>query len=779
MADKAPKPVGRPPRRLLVRRRRTLVLELLAVLAVVGVVLWLALPGLARWAALRVLADRGLADADLTIETLSPGELVVTGLRIGAADPLTVGRLALTFGLGDLLDGRLEGLTVDNVRLGLAVAEDGAVTLPALAPLFTDTGEGGPPPRLAVGQIVLSAVRVEATSPWGDLAADLDGGLVIDTGGESSGALTLGGLANHEALGVVPLSGRLAFRGALPAIAFLDADLSLPGLPLPHLTTRDLRLTARLADDALAAVLVLDADEARLRADLSAPLAALADPVNGDLSAKVTGQVFQAPWPDLPVPLALDLTAQAAAGRADVTAVLTNGDNRLDLSGPVALAPLVAGKVPDLDLAYAVALRTAPVPDLPVPLSARGRAALAQDHLRLDADLKQGASTAQLALDAPLATLPDRLTLTGDVTLLHQALPGLPAPLTLRGQALTVARDGDRITLAATAPLAVTWHDAPAVAATLAAQQDAFAVVRLKAGAFDGLDLALDGLDVERDGLAVHLARGRGTVTAAGLALERAVLTLPQVPPPVTLSGTLDWSGPPLAFDLTARALDGKVVAQAKGRHQGTAGSADVTLHPVTFLPGLLQPKDLSPEGAQVSDVTGAVSAQGAVAWTADGVTSDLAAVIDDLSLTHDETKVTGIAGTLRLLRPWPPVTAPKQVITVQSVDPGQPAGPVKAVFSLAADGTVVLDNLTTDFVDGQVRTGGLTFDPAHPKADLVVDVDGLGIPRLLTLVDVAGLNGGGTLDGRLPIHLEDGGFSVTKGEIKARSPGVLSYKPA
>ena len=173
-----------------------------------------ALPRLAENRILHALAEAGVTDARLTVESVGWREASITDVRIG--DGLSIAAITARYGLGDVMDGRIRELAVDALLLR-GEASGAGVSFPALDPLLGNGGGGG---RIPLDTIILRNSHVELTTPLGDVAAALEGTVHIAPEGDLNGLLEI-----HVDAANGQLSGRLTFA-ASPAQAY-DAQLEI------------------------------------------------------------------------------------------------------------------------------------------------------------------------------------------------------------------------------------------------------------------------------------------------------------------------------------------------------------------------------------------------------------------------------------------------------------------------------------------------------------------------------------------------------------------------
>ena len=147
--------------------------------------------------------------------------------------------------------------------------------------------------------------------------------------------------------------------------------------------------------------------------------------------------------------------------------------------------------------------------------------------------------------------------------------------------------------------------------------------VRLRDGEVTLPDAEVSLLDVGLD-LRMAVADFTPTMDRLSVSARRVIDESVEVTRFVPLSLEVTARGAPtggapdrLRFQATVRGGDGAFVLDADGTHDPNAGrgDAEVILHPIRFVPGGLQPADLSPAAAAfLQEVTGLVSASD-LAW--------------------------------------------------------------------------------------------------------------------------------------------------------------------
>lgn len=121
--------------------------------------------------------------------------------------------------------------------------------------------------------------------------------------------------------------------------------------------------------------------------------------------------------------------------------------------------------------------------------------------------------------------------------------------------------------------------------------------------------------------------------------------------------------------------------------------------------------------------------------------------------------------------------------LTVEQLDPGIPVGPIQlknAHYQASLDnllqGVADWQSVQANLLNGKVWLDAQEFDLKRPQT-LALHVQGLELQELLKVYPAEGLAGTGTIDGTLPIHIDNGEFYIEAGQLQARQPGVLQFQ--
>ncbi|WP_373185636.1 YdbH domain-containing protein [Halopseudomonas sp.] len=122
--------------------------------------------------------------------------------------------------------------------------------------------------------------------------------------------------------------------------------------------------------------------------------------------------------------------------------------------------------------------------------------------------------------------------------------------------------------------------------------------------------------------------------------------------------------------------------------------------------------------------------------------------------------------------------------LTLETLDPGVAMGPLSVDLRYAAHlerllaGLLRIEHAQVQVLGGQVLVEPAVLNLSSASHALVLDIRGVELDRLFAAYPAEGLEGRGTLDGRLPVTLVDGELVIEEGELDARAPGgFLKYR--
>ena len=209
------------------------------------------------------------------------------------------------------------------------------------------------------------------------------------------------------------------------------------------------------------------------------------------------------------------------------------------------------------------------------------------------------------------------------------------------------------------------------------------------------------------------------------------------------------------------------------------SGNAVLDVPGITFGAGL-QPEELTrlTEGV-VALVNGGLSGQGRIAWTGSGeVTSTGEFTTHNMDLAASFGPITDMSGTIRFTDLLGLQTAPGQVMSLGSVNPGILVENGAIRYQLLPDQLVKIERGEWPFMGGRLilQETILNFGRPSPKR-LTFEVVGLDAKTFVDSMGFKELSATGTFDGVLPMIFDDEGGRIVGGRLDSREGGgTLAY---
>ena len=208
-------------------------------------------------------------------------------------------------------------------------------------------------------------------------------------------------------------------------------------------------------------------------------------------------------------------------------------------------------------------------------------------------------------------------------------------------------------------------------------------------------------------------------------------------------------------------------------------GTALLDVPGITFGQGL-QPEELTrmTEGV-IALVQGAIRGQGRIAWRGDGaVTSTGEFTTDDIDLAASFGPVTGLAGTIHFSDLLALETAPGQLLTLATINPGILVDNGVVRYQLLPGQLVKIERGEWPFMGGRLilQETILNFGRPSPKR-LTFEVVGLDAKTFVDSMGFKEIGATGVFDGVLPMIFDDEGGRIVGGRLDSREGGgTLAY---
>ncbi len=284
----------------------------------------------------------------------------------------------------------------------------------------------------------------------------------------------------------------------------------------------------------------------------------------------------------------------------------------------------------------------------------------------------------------------------------------------------------------------------------------------------------------------VDLALALGTGgPRAELLSARLVGTGARSFPALGLSGTAESVESGYRFALSARGAGEQLMLRGEGEHAVATGNGRVTLSvaPVAFAPGRLQPRDLLPPLAVLERVSGQVEGQAELSWDETGVEAAGRFALAGIALDYGDTRIEGLDLQVALEQLFPPRSRERQLLRVARIDAGLPVTDLVAALTLLSSESgspyVLVEQLSAKALGGRVLLAEARIDPAVARQRFALALDPVELAALTEVIGLDELQGRGRLSGRFPVQLEGDSVIIEGGRLEASEPGTVSFRSA
>jgi translocation and assembly module TamB len=203
------------------------------------------------------------------------------------------------------------------------------------------------------------------------------------------------------------------------------------------------------------------------------------------------------------------------------------------------------------------------------------------------------------------------------------------------------------------------------------------------------------------------------------------------------------------------------------------AGEADLSVPGITFAKDF-QPELLTPvTKGVIEDVRGPINGRGHIAWDANGVRSTGRFGTDGIDLAAALGPVSGIAGTIDFTDLLALESAPGQVATVKTINPGIQVTNGVIRYQTLSGARVKVESGRWPFAGGLLTLDPTLLDFSQPvERRMTFHVEGAAADQFLLQFDFQNLNATGVFDGTLPMIFDERGGRIEGGRLAVRSGG-------
>lgn len=207
-------------------------------------------------------------------------------------------------------------------------------------------------------------------------------------------------------------------------------------------------------------------------------------------------------------------------------------------------------------------------------------------------------------------------------------------------------------------------------------------------------------------------------------------------------------------------------------------GVATITVPSLSFTPDFQPDRLTRLTFGVIADVRGTVSGDGRVVWGPEGVSSTGVFRTAGTDLAAAFGPVTGLATEIRFTDLLALQSAPGQVATVASINPGIPVTDGVVRYQTLPDSRVQVEGAIWPFAGGTLSLAPTLLDFGGAGERLMTfTVDGVAADRFLQQFDFDNLQATGTFDGTLPMVFDAAGGRIEGGRLTVRpGGGTLAY---
>ncbi|MDE1152762.1 MAG: YdbH domain-containing protein [Micavibrio sp.] len=222
--------------------------------------------------------------------------------------------------------------------------------------------------------------------------------------------------------------------------------------------------------------------------------------------------------------------------------------------------------------------------------------------------------------------------------------------------------------------------------------------------------------------------------------------------------------------------IDGKYDSATQG------GNIALSMRPTTFTQNVT-PVALSFPLTQtyLQDGFGTMGLSAALAWTKGKngfvTTSGGQLYLKDFTCTIRDNVFTDVSTVLNLDSVMPPVLK-HQTIAVGALNVGLPLTEGIVEASLDANRVFTLHKAEWNAAGGKISSSAFTMPLDTMTTNVTLTATKLNLQDLFQIAPLDGLSAQGSVNGTLPLSIQNGAFMLTNGVLQTTGPGVIKYNP-
>jgi hypothetical protein len=292
----------------------------------------------------------------------------------------------------------------------------------------------------------------------------------------------------------------------------------------------------------------------------------------------------------------------------------------------------------------------------------------------------------------------------------------------------------------------------------------------------EGPDVALADVD------ATFSLEGRDHVLGARLEIGSALIADQHRPlrfVPATLKGKGQYQPSSVSFAGDVSLPKGpNAVIDARYRTPDKRGSVQIQLPTWEIVPGSPQPQALLPvlKGV-IAEVSGAISGEARIGWSAERVTSTAKASLQNLAFGTKPVEVAGLNGEIVLADLIGLKSDGSQSLTLALLDAGLPLRDGTIKFDLPGDARLHIERASWPVAGGTLEISDLNVPFDSAPQFVIANLKGLDAGMLARNIDVDGLEADGMLAGSIPVRITGDGPVIDDARISSVKNGTLRFR--
>lgn len=183
--------------------------------------------------------------------------------------------------------------------------------------------------------------------------------------------------------------------------------------------------------------------------------------------------------------------------------------------------------------------------------------------------------------------------------------------------------------------------------------------------------------------------------------------------------------------------------------------------------------------GRRLTRASGTLEGGGTLGWGKASGQTALTIRTTDLAFTAQGARFSGIETDFTVNSLTPPVTTEPQKLRIAEIASVIPVTEVRTEIGIAPSPALVIGGAKARMAGGTIRVDRTEVPLSPPvNATITIRADGVDLATLIELLEVQGLQAEGTLQGALPLRIEDSEIRFAEAALAAAAQGTLRYSP-